>query len=73
MSSFIFSDDSFIFRLGLAILISLEKQLTADNMDEVATTLNNLIIHVEYLKVIRIYERIRISINDINKLRTMLT
>ena len=73
MSSFIFSDDYFIFRLGLAILISLEKQLTADNMDEVATTLNNLIIHVEYLKVIRIYERIRISINDINKLRTMLT
>ena len=43
MSLFIMNDDSFIYKLGLAILISLEKKLSDDNMDQVAITLNNLI------------------------------
>lgn len=72
MSFFIISDDSFIFRLGLGILISLEKKLTDENMDEVASTINNLVKHVEYSQVIRIYNRIRISLNDINRLRASI-
>ena len=67
------NDDSFIYKLGLAILISLEKKLSDDNMDQVAITLNNLIEHIEYQVVMRLQERIRISINDINKLRNMLS
>ena len=73
MSLFIMNDDSFIYKLGLAILISLEKKLSDDNMDQVAITLNNLIEHIEYQVVMRLQERIRISINDINKLRNMLS
>ena len=67
------NDDSFIYKLGLAILISLEKKLSDDNMDQVAITLNNLIEHIEYQVVMRLQERIRISINDINKFRNMLS
>lgn len=72
MTGFVFSDDSYIYRLGISILICMEKKLTDDNMDQVAITLNSLINYLDYVKVLRIFERVRISINDINRMRKVL-
>ena len=72
MSGFILSDDSYIYRLGIAILMALEEKLTDDNMDQVAITLNNLVKHIDYNKVMRVFDRIRISISQINRLRVVL-
>jgi hypothetical protein len=72
MSFFLLSDDSFIFKFGLAILVSIDKKLS-DDMDEVASIINNLVQHIDYSIVIRITERMRITQADISKLRSMLT
>lgn len=72
MSMFILSDDSFIIRFGLAILIFLSKKLADENMDAVATTINNMVMHLEYTQISRISEKIKIKLADINKLRIML-
>lgn len=72
MSGFILSDDSYIYRLGIAILIEVEKQLTDENMDKVAITLGNLVKYIDYHKVMRVYDRVRISMSEINRLRGVL-
>ncbi|OMJ69483.1 hypothetical protein SteCoe_32795 [Stentor coeruleus] len=72
MSLFILSDDSFIIRFGLAILIFLSKKLADENMDAVAMTINNMVMHLEYYQILRISEKIKIKIADINKLRIVL-
>ena len=71
MSIYLLCDDSFIFRFGLAILISIEKKIRSDNMDEVASVINNLMQNIEYSNVIRAYEGLRITEHDINKLRNL--
>ena len=71
ISSYLLSDDSFIFRFGLAILISIEKKISYGNMDEVASVINNLMQNIDYSNVMKAYEVLRISKHDINKLRNI--
>ena len=71
MSIYLLGDDSFIFRFGLAILISIEKKIRSDNMDEVASVINNLMQNIEYASVMKAYEGLRITEHDINKLRNL--
>jgi hypothetical protein len=69
ISSYLLSDDSFIFRFGLAILISIEKKVNKDNMDEVASVINNLMQNIEYSSVIKAYEGLKITEHDMNRIR----
>ncbi len=71
ISNFLLTDDSFIFKFGLAILITINKKLNTENMDEVANVINNISKNIEYDKVIKVYGSLKISESDINKLKNL--
>jgi hypothetical protein len=71
MSAFLLNDDAFIFKFALGMLVVVDKKMSED-LDQVAGVMNNIAKHIEYSQVIRIAEEIKISIQNIEKLRVRL-
>lgn len=71
MCNYLLNDDSFIFKFGLAILITIDKKLNNDDMDQVANVINNIAQNIDYAKVIKVYGSLKISENEINKFKNL--